>query len=182
MSNKRLLVFGASTHSKSINKVFATYAAQQLQGVDLKIVDLNDFPLPLYSIDHEKAAGIPAAAVRFSDEITDADGLVISLAEHNGLFTAAFKNLWDWMSRNGSAKIWQDKPILLLCTSPGRRPEKYVMKVAKDLFPVFGGRIISDFYLPGYKDHFKDGEITDPDLAYNFKVAVNAFQAYLNQI
>ncbi|MEM1218085.1 MAG: NAD(P)H-dependent oxidoreductase, partial [Bacteroidota bacterium] len=160
---------------------FAWYTAQQLQGVDLQLVDLNDYPLPIYSIDLEKTSGVPVAASQFAEEIIKADALVISLAEHNGLFTSAFKNLWDWMSRLGSPKIWQSKPIFLLCTSSGRRPEKYVMKVAKHLFPAFGGRVIADFYLPGFGDEFIGGAIKSPDLAEQFQSAVGVFQAFLNQ-
>lgn len=60
---------------------------------------MNDFKLPLYGIDEENKSGYPADAERFNDLLNSADGFVVSLAEHNGAYTAAFKNVFDWVSR-----------------------------------------------------------------------------------
>ena len=100
-------------------------------------MDLNDFELPVYSPVLEKAMGVPINAQVFAEHIQKCDGIVISLSEYNGLHTSAFKNLWDWLSRLGTTKIWHSKPLFLLAASPGRRPELNVMKVSKYLFPLF---------------------------------------------
>ena len=102
----KLLTFGASNSKNSINKVLAVYAARQLQNVELTIADLNDYASPLYSVDVEKEQGVDEHALRFFELIRTHDAIVVSLAEYNGLHTAAFKNLWDWLSR-----IPMDKPI-----------------------------------------------------------------------
>ena len=93
---KKILAFGASNSRNSINKQLVTYAAGQLTDVEVLLLDLNDFEMPIYSIDREKESGIPELAQQFKQHILDADGILISFAEHNGAYTAAFKNVMDW--------------------------------------------------------------------------------------
>ena len=177
---KKVIAFGASNNSQSINKKFATYTASQLKGIETLILDLNDFELPVYSPDIERAAGVPFNALRFSQLIQESDGIIISLAEYNGLYTSAFKNLWDWMSRLGNPKIWQDKAMFLQGTSPSKRPGSYVMKTSEYLFPLFGANIIASFHLPSYNHFFKDGQIVEPEQKVRFHKAIQKFQDHLN--
>lgn len=181
MDKKRILVFGASNSKQSINKEFAIFVANQLAEVDLEIVDLNDFDLPIYSLDLQRASGIPTNAIRFAEHIEQCDAIVASFAEHNGLFTTVFKNLWDWMSRIETQQIWKGKPMFLLCASPSRRTEKYVLKAAKDLFPHYGATIVAEFYLRSFKQAFADGQIIDPELKQAFAVELQRFQSYLDR-
>ena len=77
--------------------------------------------MPIYGIDKENASGVPQLAKDFHQLIKDHDGShVVSMAEHNGSYTVAFKNLIDWTSRL-EGKLWDDKPIFVLSTSPGGR-------------------------------------------------------------
>ena len=118
---KKILVFGASSSRDSINKELATYAATLLDGVEANIIDLNDFEMPIFSVDREAdLGGQPDEAKQFKSLINDCDGLIISFAEHNGSYSAAFKNVFDWASRV-EKDMWQNKPMLLLATSPGKR-------------------------------------------------------------
>ena len=82
----KILSFGASTSSQSINRQFALYVANQIKSAQVTDLDLRTFELPLYSSDEEKANGIPPAAKRFFDLVREHEGLVISLAEHNGSY------------------------------------------------------------------------------------------------
>ena len=88
---KKIIAIGASNSKNSINKTFAAYAANKVKGTTVTILDLNDYPLPIYSIDLESEAGIPENAKKFDQQIQEADGIVISLAEHNGSYSAVFK-------------------------------------------------------------------------------------------
>ena len=94
-----ILAFGASSSSTSINQQLAVFTANQIEGADIKILDLNDFEMPIFSMDKENANGIPALAKQFKQHIAAADGIIISFAEHNGSYAAAFKNILDWISR-----------------------------------------------------------------------------------
>lgn len=171
---KNIIAFAGSNSKKSVNKDLASYAANLVENVDVSILDLNDFPLPLYGIDYEIEHGIPDNAQKFLDIIKSSDGIVISLAEHNGAYSTAFKNIFDWMSRL-DGKLWSNKPMLLMATSPGGRGGLSVLEIAKGRFPHMGGNVVADFSLPSFNDNFSDGKITDEDLNTKLKQAVSDF-------
>ncbi|MGD1848959.1 MAG: NADPH-dependent FMN reductase [Salibacteraceae bacterium] len=177
---KKIIAFGASNSQKSINKKFAAFTAAQLQGVAVTLLDLNDFELPVYSVDLERQSGVPENALRVSQFIQDSDGIILSLAEYNGLYTSAFKNLWDWMSRLGNPQIWHHKPMFLQGTSPSKRPGSNVMKVSQELFPHFGGNIIASYHLPSFNHFFKNDQIVAPEEKAKFQQALQKFQELLS--
>jgi len=149
----KLLAFGASNSTTSINKKLVTYAAGLLDGVDVEVIDLNDYALPLFSEDKEKEIGQPQEAKDFFAKIGDSDGLIISLAEHNGSYTAAYKNLFDWCSRIDQ-KLFQNKPIVYLATSPGPGGASNVLASAKQSAPYFAGEVKADLSIPQFYENF----------------------------
>jgi len=172
---KTILTIGASTSKNSINKLFAEYTGDLLNNVTVLNIDLNNFKMPLFSVDLEAEEGFPKGATDLNEVIDSADGFIISFAEHNGAYSAAFKNAFDWLSRiNG--KVWRDKPMLLLATSPGPRGGQSVLEIASARFPFNGGNIIGSMSLPSFSDNFKEGELVDNDLKLNFLKLVNDFQ------
>lgn len=160
----KILAFGASNSSDSINKQLAHYAALQFPDAVVELLDLNDYEMPIYSKDREKSGGIPPLAHNFYQKIGAADMIVISFAENNGNYTTAFKNILDWMSRiNG--KTFQEKPMLLLATSPGARGGSTVLDIAVKRMPFQGGVVKGSFSLPSFHENFEIGTgITNPDL------------------
>lgn len=158
----RVLSFGASTSTQSINRQFASYVAGLIPNSDVTDLDLNDFSLPIFSVDEEEHNGIGQDAHRFLDLIRGHDALVISLAEHNGSYAAAFKNLFDWTSRI-EAKVWSNKPMILLSTSPGGRGGASVLESAKTGYPHMGADLRASYSLPSFYDNFTPGEgVTNP--------------------
>ena len=172
---KKILVFAGSNSKTSINKKLATYAATFVNDVETRVLDLNDFPLPVYGIDEEKENGIPENSQKFLDIIKDSDGIILSLAEHNGNFSVAFKNIFDWMSRI-EQKLWNNKPMLLLATSPGGRGGASVLSIANNGFPHMGGTVITTFSLPEFYDNFKNDEIKNSELKEALLRSVKEFQ------
>ena len=165
MVNKKILAFGASNSSDSINKQLASYATKQFKNVTVELLDLNDYEMPIYSKDREKKDGIPQLAQDFYKKIGDADLILISFAENNGNYTTAFKNILDWMSRiNG--KTFQEKPMLLLATSPGARGGSSVLDIAVKRMPFQGGLVKGSFSLPSFNENFdaEKGIISNEDL------------------
>jgi chromate reductase len=161
---KKIIAFGASSSSTSINKKLATYAASLFENCLVEILDLNDYELPIYSTDKEQKDGIPQLAHDFYNKLGTADLIIISFAEHNGAYSAAFKNIFDWISRiNG--KTFQEKPMLLLATSPGIRGGSSVLEIANKRFPFQGGIVKGSFSLPSFNDNFDDKDgIKNPEL------------------
>lgn len=169
----KVLAFGASSSKTSINKSFATYAAQLIPDAEVEVLDLNDFELPLFSTDKEAELGQPELAKRFFDRIGQADAIIISFAEHNGSYTAAYKNLFDWTSRI-DMKVFQNKPVLLLATSPGPGGAASVLAAAKGSAPFFAADVKGDFSLPSFYDNFDQATLSfkNGDLAEQFQLEV----------
>ncbi len=179
MMSKKVLAFGASSSKHSINKKLASYTASQMGDAEVTVLDLNDFEMPIYSIDREKDTGIPDKAIKFKEQILKADGIIISFAEHNGAYTAAFKNIFDWISRiEGSP--WGDKPMFLLATSPGARGGKTVLDLATMSFKFMNSNKIHSFSLPSFNTNFtEEGGISDMTLNDAFQNSLSDFKSSL---
>lgn len=175
---KKIIAFAGSNSTASINKKLAIYTASQLEDVEVTTLDLNDFELPFYGIDYETANGIPETAHTFLNYIKESDGIILSLAEHNGAYSSAFKNVFDWVSRI-DGKLWSDKPMLLMATSPGGRGGASVLDIAKGRFPYMGGNIVATFSLPGFNDNFSESGIKNQPFQEGFHEAVATFQQAL---
>lgn len=172
---KQIIAFAGSTSKASINKQLVTYTASLVDNAQATVLDLNDFSLPLFSVDLQKEQGIPDNALKFLDYIKNSDGIVVSLAEHNGAYSAAFKNIFDWMSR-AEQKLFMDKPMLLMATSTGGRGGASVLEIAKDRFPRHSAQVVATFSLPLFNDNFSDGKISNDDLNSDLKSAVLTFK------
>ena len=161
----RILAFAASNSSVSINQQLATYAASLATGAEVEMLDIHDYEMPIYRHDREEADGIPQLARDFLAKVGEADALIVSFAEHNGNYTAAFKNLFDWCSRLGR-EVWQGKPMLLLATSPGGRGGRSVLDIATAAVPRFGGEVIGRLSVPSFGENFDSGahKMLDPEL------------------
>lgn len=156
---KKILAFGGSTSKNSINKQLATYASELLENAIAEVIDLNKYSLPMYSID-EEGRGVPTNLTFLSNYMKNFDGYMISLAEHNGSYTASFKSILDWLSRI-NRDVFNNKPILLMATSPGARGGRSVLKSAEDYFPRVGASRLVIFSLPSFFDNFSEKKITN---------------------
>ena len=148
-----VLAFAASSSTQSINKKLVTYATTLIQGATTEVVDLNDYELPLFSQDREAELGHPERAQAFMAKIAAADALLISFAEHNGAYTAAYKNLFDWCSRI-DPKVFQGKAVAMLSTSPGPGGAGNVLNTATGSAPYFNGVLKASLSVPSFYDNF----------------------------
>jgi chromate reductase len=172
----KIIAFGASPSKNSINKKLATYAASLFENAEVEVLDLNNFQMPLFSVDIEKEIGQHELAKAFLAKIATADVLVVSLAENNGNYSAAFKNIFDWCSRI-TAKVFQEKPMLLMATSPGGRGGASVLEIAKKAFPFYGGNVKATFSLPSFDANFDTvkGGISNAELDNQLKEIIKNF-------
>jgi len=167
-----IIAFGASYSKDSINKQFAENAARYFPEAHVEVLDLTEYPLPLFTVDIEKEIGIPENAIRFYHKLQSADLIIISLAEHNGSYTAAFKNLFDWVSRH-QPKMFDGKKVLLVSTAPGPRGGLGVMGAARTRFPIHGAEIVGNFSLPKFSENFDTlNGITEPTLKEQFETVI----------
>ncbi|UYV39172.1 NAD(P)H-dependent oxidoreductase [Rhodobacteraceae bacterium D3-12] len=163
----KLIAFAASNSSTSVNAKLARHAAERFQAefapdAEIDILDINDYEMPLYSSDREAADGVPQLAQDFRDRLATADALVISYAEHNGHYPAAYKNLFDWASRLGK-EVYQNKPALYLATSPGPGGAGSVLAAAKASAGFFGADVLGALSVPNFFEAFdaEQGALSD---------------------
>lgn len=175
---KNIIAFAGSNSKNSINKQLVGYAASLLEHSKAEVLDLNDYDLPLYSVDLEREQGHPENAIRFLSKLKESDGIIISLAEHNGAYTAVFKNLLDWMSRI-EGKTFYGKPMLLMATSNGARGGRSVLDMASNRFPRHDAYLVAEFSLPGFNSNFSNGKITNEELNVQLKDAVKTLEKAL---
>ncbi|OCH23428.1 NADPH-dependent FMN reductase [Aliivibrio sp. 1S128] len=169
----KVLALAASNSSTSINKLLATYAAGLVPNADVELLDLNDFEMPIFSEDKEKELGQPDLAKRFFQKIGEADAIIISYAEHNGSYTAAFKNVFDWTSRI-DMKVYQSKPMIMLATSPGPGGAATVLAAATGSAPYFAAEVKGSLSIPSFYDNFdmEKGELKNEALAQKLKAII----------
>ncbi|MBU2970402.1 NAD(P)H-dependent oxidoreductase [Pseudoalteromonas sp. C2R02] len=161
----KVLAFAASNSKNSINKQLATYTANLVENAQVEILDINDYEMPIFSEDREKELGQPAQAQAFYKKLGEADAIIISFAEHNGSYTAAYKNLFDWTSRI-DMKVFQNKPMLMLATSPGPGGAGSVLAAASGSAPYFAADVKASISIPSFYDNFDvaTGKLTNPEL------------------
>ncbi|WP_019612969.1 NADPH-dependent FMN reductase [Psychromonas ossibalaenae] len=149
----KILAFAGSSSTRSINKKLVTYACSLVENSSTEVLDLNDYEMPIFSEDRENDSGIPSLAQEFFNKISQCDALVISFAEHNGAYSAAYKNVFDWCSRI-NAKVFQGKKLILLATSPGPSGASCVLTTAVGSAPFFSGDLKGFLSVPSFYVNF----------------------------
>lgn len=173
----KIIAFGGSNSHNSINKKLATYVSGLFENAEVEVLDLNDYALPVFSVDLEQEIGHPKEAVDFLEKLGSAQMLVVSLAENNGNYSVAFKNIFDWCSRKHK-DVFQQKPMFLLATSPGGRGGASVLEIAKNNLPRYGANIVATFSLPSFYENFDvdKGQISNSLLDNQIKDLVKEFE------
>ena len=121
----RILAFASSTRRESFNKRLVAIAAKGAReaGAEVTLIDLKDFPLPLFDQDLESEQGMPENGKKLKKLFIDHDGLLIASPEYNSSFPAVLKNAIDWVSRPApgepSLVAFRGKVAILMSASPG---------------------------------------------------------------
>ena len=121
----RILAFAGSTRRESFNKKLVQFAVKGAREADdeVTLLDLKDFPLPLFDQDLEVEQGMPDNGTKLKRLFIEHDGLLISSPEYNSSITAVLKNAIDWVSRPAPDEpplvAFRGKVATLMSASPG---------------------------------------------------------------
>lgn len=121
----RVLVIAGSTRNQAFSKRLARVACHSVEQVGgiATLVDLRDYPMPLYDGDLEAAGGLPEHAVRLRELLKAHEALLIASPEYNSSIPAVLKNALDWLSRphapEPGVSPYSGKVAALLSSSPG---------------------------------------------------------------
>jgi chromate reductase, NAD(P)H dehydrogenase (quinone) len=122
---EKILAFAGSTRRDSFNTKLVRVAAEAARqaGGEVTLIDLADFPLPLYDGDLESDSGQPENSARLYELFKSHQALLLSCPEYNSSITAVLKNVIDWVSRPrpGEPELvaFTGKIAALLSASPG---------------------------------------------------------------
>ncbi|MBX9926136.1 MAG: NAD(P)H-dependent oxidoreductase [Hyphomicrobiaceae bacterium] len=97
----KILCFAGSARSGSLNKrlVGAMAAAINAAGGTATVLDLADYPMPIYDGDDETRDGPPENARKLAGDMASHGGLFIASPEYNASLSPLLKNSLDWVSR-----------------------------------------------------------------------------------
>jgi chromate reductase len=121
----RILAFAGSVRRESFNRRLVRIAAASAEqaGGQVTLIELSDFPLPLFDQDLEAKQDAPENATKLKQLFATHDGLLIASPEYNSSITPLLKNVIDWVSRPGDGKpslaAYRGKVAALMSASPG---------------------------------------------------------------
>ena len=121
----RILAFAGSARQDSYNKKLVQIAVQGARsvGAEVMLIDLRDFPLPIFDEDFEKESGAPEHARNLKQLFLEHHGLLIASPEYNSSISPLLKNTIDWVSRGAAGQAplaaYVGKTAALLSASPG---------------------------------------------------------------
>lgn len=122
----RILAFAGSTRRESYNKRLIHIAVEGARsgGAQSTLIDLAEYPLPLYDGDLEAEQGIPEHAMALKRLMVEHDAFLLACPEYNSSITAVLKNVIDWTSRKADDEhtplvCFKGKVVTLMSASPG---------------------------------------------------------------
>lgn len=151
MKQPRIVVMGGSSRQASLSKRVVRVSAVALEatGVGVEVVDLADFPAPVYQGDLEVESGLPDSIVRLQKLLAESDGLLVVNPEYNGSITPLLKNTLDWCSRPNPAEparsglaVFGGRPAAVVATSPGPLGGLRVLFHIRDILGYLGMIVI----------------------------------------
>jgi NAD(P)H-dependent FMN reductase len=170
-----LLAMAGSNSATSINLKLVKYTAGLISGKEVQLLNMANYPFPMYSEDNERKEGFSNSLVELRNDIMKAKGVIISVNEHNSNPSAYFKNVLDWLSRL-ERKFLEDTEVLLMSTSPGKRGGQGSLEIIEKLLPRFGANVCATYSLPSFHQNFDEQKgILDEDLSAGHRKALNEF-------
>ncbi|MBN8441920.1 MAG: NAD(P)H-dependent oxidoreductase [Thauera sp.] len=151
MSNPNILVMAGSARRDSLARRLAQACVAPLQhaGAEVNLIELADYPAPLYHGDLEADAGLPDCIVSLQQQLAATDGLLVVNPEYNGSITPLLKNTLDWCSRpnaedpaRSGGAVYAGRAAAVLATSPGPLGGMRVLFHVRDILGYLGMHVI----------------------------------------
>lgn len=167
-----ILALAGSARNASFNKKLVAVAAVAARraGASVDLIDLGDYPMPLYNGDLQEKEGIPEQAKRLRETIAAHDGLLIASPEYNTAFAPLLKNAIDWTSRaDGDVPMlacWRGKTAALMAASPSALGGMRGLVQLRAMLGAIGVLVLPEqVTVPQADSQFDDaGRLTDPKL------------------
>ena len=169
MPAPRIRAFAGSQRKASWNGRLIQVAAQGARqaGAEVTLVNLADYPLPLFDQDLEAESGLPEPGQRLRELFLSHDGLMIASPEYNSSLTPLLKNTIDWMSRplpgEQPLKAFTDKVAILMSASPGALGGLRGLVHVRSILSNIGVIVLpKQIAIPKAHEAFDDQSLLDP--------------------
>jgi len=123
----KILVIPGSLRTGSLNARLAAVVVKELAlaDVDVTLISLADFPLPIYDGDLEAKSGVPKIAVDLKRMIGAHHGVFIVTPEYNSSVPPLVKNTIDWVTRvkernETLGQVFRERAFALGAASDGK--------------------------------------------------------------
>jgi NAD(P)H-dependent FMN reductase len=170
----KILAFAGSTRKESWNKKLLKEAAEAAHGAgaEVTVIDLADYPLPLYDGDLEASQGMPANAKKLQKLFAEHDGFMIASPDYNGSYSGVLKNALDWVSRKDKEndpplEPFKGKIAAIMSASPGAKGGLRGLEKLHDLLDTLQVMVIPEIAAIGsITTAFNEaGKLKDPKTA-----------------
>ena len=161
----KILAISGSLRAASHNTALLRAAAEHApEGIEIELFDGLD-RIPPYNEDHDTDTP-PAEVARLRDEISDADGILISTPEYNGTVPGQLKTLVDWASRPYRDSALYGKPVAVIGASPGDYGAMWAQDHLRKALGIAGARVLDrELSVPKVADRFGlDGALIDDEI------------------
>ena len=122
----KIIAIAGSYRENSYNKRVLNIAVEGARsaGADVTVIDLRDYPMPIYDADMQDGGAFDDNALRLQDALSEADGFLIASPEYNASLPGGFKNAIDWASRTNEKykmyDVFKGKTAAMITASPGQ--------------------------------------------------------------
>ena len=165
----RILAFAGSTRRDSLNRRLIGVATSiaRASGAEVTLLDLNDYPLPLYDGDLEAQSGVPEAALQLKAVFRSHDALMIASPEYNSSAPPLLKNTLDWVSREWQGESgllpYQHKLAAIMAASPGALGGMRMLPHLRQILNTLGVMVLpGQFSLPHADQAFDQSGLKSP--------------------
>ncbi len=183
-SSPKILAFAGSLRNASLNKKLVKVAVEGAKeaGADVTLVDLRDYPLPIYDQEIQDAQGIPENAMKLRQLMLESDGFLLSCPEYNSSISGVLKNTIDWISR-ADLTPFTDKFIVLMSASPGQLGGMRCLVHVRQILSNINSIVLpKQKSVPGADKVFdENGNIKDPKLNDEIKYLGNYLTNFIKQ-
>lgn len=144
----KVLAFSGSTRTNSLNKKLVEEAAHiaREMGASVTVIDLRDYPMPLYDGDLEKQ-GMPENVRKFRELMKAHDAFIIASPNYNRSVSGVLKNALDWASRGENAResleAFEGKKFAIMSTSAGKKGGAKGLAHLRDILEAVHAHVVS---------------------------------------
>jgi chromate reductase, NAD(P)H dehydrogenase (quinone) len=167
----KILAFSGSVRKDSYNQKLVQLAAlgAQQAGAEVTVVNLVDYPMPIFNQDLEMVEGMPKPARTFKELLIAHDGFLIASPEYNSAFSPLLKNAIDWASRREGHETpllpFRGKVTAIMAASPGALGGMRGLVFLRMLLANIGMIVLPDQQTVAFADKafHTDGYLIDAD-------------------